>query len=254
MSRRKLVAGNWKMHASKEGSSTLVQDMLSSIKAFDRVDVAVCPPYPYLAQVQALVRDSRLALGSQDICEKTGQGAFTGEVSGQMLVEFGCKYAIVGHSERRQFFGDNDDRVAAKFLAAQAVGLTPILCVGESLAEREAEQTEAVLGRQLKAVLAAAGVKSFGQAVVAYEPVWAIGTGRTATPEQAQSAHAYLRQLIAAEDAIIARDLRILYGGSVKPDNAATLFACTDVDGGLIGGASLDAAQFTAICAAGHGA
>jgi triosephosphate isomerase (TIM) len=251
MNRRKLVAGNWKMHGSQAEATGLVQAVLSQTKNLSRVDIAICPPYPYLAHAQALLADSSIALGAQDVCEKTGTGAYTGEVSGQMLVEFGCRYAIVGHSERRQFFADTDARVAAKFMAAQEAGLVPILCLGESLAERDAGDTETVLARQLKAVLSAAGAKAFIQAVIAYEPVWAIGTGRTASPDQAQAAHAYLRQLIAAEDAIIARDLRILYGGSVKPDNAATLFSCPDVDGGLIGGASLDAGQFTAICVAG---
>ena len=254
MSRRKLVAGNWKMHGSAATAALLVHGVIEAIETFDRVDVAICPPYPYLFQVQPLLAGSRLALGAQDVCEKVGQGAFTGEVSGQMLVDAGCRFAIVGHSERRQFFDDTDARVAAKFMAAQAARLTPILCVGETLAEREAEQTEAVLARQLRAVLSAAGIKAFAQAVLAYEPVWAIGTGRTATPEQAQAAHAYLRQLVASEDAIIARDLRILYGGSAKPDNASTLFDCPDVDGGLIGGASLDASQFAAICKAGQNA
>jgi triosephosphate isomerase len=250
MSRRKLVAGNWKMHGTAPSNTALVRGILEGLKGFEAADVAVCPPYPYLALVGSLLSGSRMALGAQDVCEKTGQGAFTGEVSGQMLVENGCSFAIVGHSERRQFFDDTDARVAAKFQAAQSAGLTPILCVGETLAEREASQTETVLGRQLKAVVAAAGVKAFDKAVVAYEPVWAIGTGKTATPEQAQAAHAFLRERLAADDAIIARRLRILYGGSVKPDNAAVLFAQPDVDGGLIGGASLDIQQFLSICRA----
>lgn len=254
MSRRKLVAGNWKMNGSVSTASSLATAVLDATKGHAQVDIVVCPPFTYLSQVGGLLASGPIALGAQDICEQTGQGAFTGEVSGQMLRDVGCRYVIIGHSERRQFFDDTDSRVADKFKAAQAEELLPILCVGESLAEREGGQTEAVLARQLQAVLAAAGVKAFANAVLAYEPVWAIGTGRTASPEQAQSAHAFLRQLIAKEDAIIARDLRILYGGSVKPDNAATLFACPDVDGGLIGGASLDATQFAAICQAGHGA
>ena len=250
MSRRKLVAGNWKMHGTVPSNTALVRGILDGLKGADGADVAVCPPYPYLALVGGLLAGSKVALGAQDVCEKTGQGAFTGEVSGQMLVENGCSYAIVGHSERRQFFDDTDARVAAKFQAAQAAGLIPILCVGESLAEREGNQTEVVLDRQLKAVVAAAGAKAFEKAVIAYEPVWAIGTGKTATPDQAQAAHAFLRQRLAADDAIIARRLRILYGGSVKPDNAAALFALPDVDGGLIGGASLDTQQFLSICRA----
>jgi triosephosphate isomerase len=251
MSRRKLVAGNWKMHGSLSGVVSLADAVCEGVKGLDGLDIAICPPYPYLAQAAQRLAGSSVQLGAQDLCEKPGQGAFTGEVSGQMLVDVGCRFAIAGHSERRQFFDDSDERVAAKFVAAQAAELIPILCVGETLAEREGGHTEAVLARQMRAVLAAAGIKAFARAVVAYEPVWAIGTGRTATPEQAQSAHAYLRRLLAAEDAIIARDLRILYGGSVKPDNAKILFACPDVDGGLIGGASLDAGQFGAICRAG---
>ena len=254
MSRRKLVAGNWKMHGTAANVTALVQAVLESVNGLDQVEIAICPPYPFLAQVGQQLAGSSLLLGAQDVCEKPGQGAFTGEVSGQMLAELDCRFAIVGHSERRQFFDDSDSRVAAKFVAAQTAGLVPILCVGETLQEREAGKTEAVLARQLSAVLSASGIKAFADAVVAYEPVWAIGTGRTATPEQAQAAHAFLRQLLAAEDAIIARDLRLLYGGSVKPDNATTLFACPDVDGGLIGGASLDASQFGAICRAGHAA
>jgi triosephosphate isomerase (TIM) len=250
MSRRKFVAGNWKMHGSASSSTALAMAILEGSRGMDRSDIAVCPPYPYLAPVGPLLSGGAVALGAQDVCEKAGQGAFTGEVSGQMLVELGCRYAIVGHSERRQFFDDSDTRVAAKFQAAQAANLVPILCVGETLAERESNQTEAVLERQLRAVTAAAGIAAFERAVIAYEPVWAIGTGRTATPEQAQAAHAFIRERIAADDAIIARRLRILYGGSVKPDNAAELFARPDVDGGLIGGASLDSAQFLAICRA----
>ncbi|HXG28241.1 MAG TPA: triose-phosphate isomerase [Nevskiales bacterium] len=254
MGRRRLVAGNWKMHGSTAGADTLARAVREAVEACDRVEIVLCPPYPYLVQVAQRLQGSALLLGAQDVCEKTGQGAFTGEVSGQMLVDVGCRYVIVGHSERRQFFDDSDARVAAKFQAAQSAGLIPILCVGETLAEREADQTEAVLTRQLRAVLSAAGVQAFARAVLAYEPVWAIGTGRTASPEQAQAAHAALRRLLAAEDAIIARDLRILYGGSVKPDNASSLFACPDVDGGLIGGAALDAGQFSAICRAGQDA
>lgn len=252
MSRRKLVAGNWKMHGSTESVTALARAVQEGARGMEQIDVVVCPPYPYLGQVAGLLQAGTVALGAQDICEKAGQGAYTGEVSGQMLADVGCRYVIVGHSERRQLFDDTDQRVATKFKAAQEAGLVPILCVGETLGERDTAQTDVVLARQLGAVLAAAGINAFAKAVLAYEPVWAIGTGRTATPEQAQAAHAYLRQMVAKEDAIIARDLRILYGGSVKPDNAPTLFACPDVDGGLIGGASLDAAHFAAICAAGQ--
>jgi triosephosphate isomerase len=252
MSRRKLVAGNWKMHGSLTGADSLAEAVREGVMGLDVLDIAVCPPYPHLVQVAQRISGSPVQLGAQDVCEKPGQGAFTGEVSGQMLADAGCRYVVVGHSERRQFFDDSDARVAAKFMAAQAAGLIPILCVGETLAERESGKTEDVLTRQLQAVLSVTGIGAFTRAVVAYEPVWAIGTGRTATPEQAQSAHAYLRQLLVAEGAIIARDLQIIYGGSVKPDNAAVLFACPDVDGGLIGGASLDAGQFSAICRAGR--
>ena len=178
------------------------------------------------------------------------QGAYTGEVNGAMLADIGCRYALVGHSERREYYAENDQRVAEKYQAAQAAGLVPVLCIGETQAEREAGNTEAVLARQLGAVIAMAGIASFANAVVAYEPVWAIGTGLTASPEQAQDTHAFIRGLVANEDAIIARDLRLLYGGSVKPGNASELFGCADVDGGLIGGAALDAESFIAICAA----
>lgn len=245
MTRRKLVAGNWKMH----GSNALTEQLLTTLRAAPpaAAELLVCPPFTYLSYASLQLQGSAIQLGAQDLCEKTGQGAFTGEVSGQMLAEVGCKYVLIGHSERRQFFGDTDERVAEKFKAAQAVGLIPVLCVGELLAEREAGQTEAVLARQLGAVIDLNGVAALEQSVLAYEPVWAIGTGKTATPDQAQAAHAYLRAQVAAKDAKIAPRLRILYGGSVKPDNAATLFSCPDVDGGLIGGASLDASQFLAI-------
>ncbi len=248
MPRRKLVAGNWKMHGSVELTETLVKAVRAEPKG--KAEIVVCPPYTYLVQAVALLKGSGLGVGAQDLCEKVGQGAFTGEVSGQMLAEIGCTYAIVGHSERRQFFGDTDQRVAEKFKAAQAAGLIPILCVGEMLAEREANQTEAVLTRQLKAVVGLNGIAALAKAVIAYEPVWAIGTGKTASPDQAQEAHAFLRAQVAGKDDKIAPRLRILYGGSVKPDNAAALFACPDVDGGLIGGASVDARQFLAICRA----
>jgi triosephosphate isomerase len=249
-----MVAGNWKMN----GARRMAQDLAAAVRAQSmgsaRTEVLLCPPYPYLVETAKVLEGSGIGLGAQDVCEKPGQGAFTGEVSGQMLVDVGCAYAIVGHSERRQFFDDTDARVAAKFMAAQAAGLLPILCVGETLAEREAGDTEQVLERQMRAVIVAAGVAALAKSVVAYEPVWAIGTGRTASPEQAQAVHAFLRTLVAGEDAIIARGLRLLYGGSVKPDNASALFACADVDGGLIGGAALDAGQFAGICQAAEAA
>ena len=235
MARKRLVAGNWKMHGSRAANRALSDAILGEAQKTE-VECAVCPPFPYLQQVAEQLRGSRVALGAQNVSEHA-QGAYTGEVSAAMLAEFGCRYVIVGHSERRQLFGEGDAQVAAKFAAAQAAGLKPIVCVGETLAEREAGHTEEVVARQLHAVLARA---SFGDAVLAYEPVWAIGTGRNATPEQAQAVHAFLRRKLSA-------GVRILYGGSVKPQNAAAIFAMPDVDGGLIGGASLVAEDFVAI-------
>ena len=245
--RRPLVAGNWKMHGSRAMAGELVAALAADLPA--GVDVAVLPPFPYLDAIIAAHPGSALAFGAQDLSEHA-QGAYTGEVSGAMLHDIGCRYVLVGHSERRQYHAESDARVAAKFVAAQAAGLVPILCVGETLAEREAEATEAVIGRQLDAVIERAGMDSFASAVVAYEPVWAIGTGRTASPEQAQAVHAFIRGKFSERDATIASSLRLLYGGSVKPANAAELFGRPDVDGGLIGGASLVAADFRAICAA----
>jgi len=234
MARTRLVAGNWKMHGSRMANRALLASILKdSVKG---VECAVCVPFPYLGEVAGQLAGSPVAWGAQNVSEHA-QGAYTGEVSAAMLREFGCRYAIVGHSERRQIFGESDAQVAAKFAAARAAGLTPILCVGETLAEREAGRTEEVVGRQLNVVLEKS---PFGEAVLAYEPVWAIGTGRNATPEQAQAVHAYLRRRVSSET-------RILYGGSVKPQNAAAIFAMPDVDGGLIGGASLVAEDFLAI-------
>ncbi|MBI5108021.1 MAG: triose-phosphate isomerase [Rhodocyclales bacterium] len=242
--RVKLVAGNWKMHgslASNQGLLNAVREGVSGV-----AEIAVCVPYPYLAQARSVLDGSKVSWGAQDVSEHA-QGAYTGEVSGSMLADFGCRYALVGHSERRSFYGDTDGVVAAKFAAAQKAGLVPVLCVGELLAEREAGITGAVVTRQLDAVLASSGVGAFANAVVAYEPVWAIGTGRTASPEQAQAVHALIRERFASESADIARGLRILYGGSVKPGNARELFGQPDIDGGLIGGAALVAADFLAI-------
>ena len=244
--RKKLVAGNWKMH----GSLTENAALLAALKpALQGIEAAVCVPFPYLAQVQAALAGSTLVWGAQNVSEH-GKGAFTGEVSASMLLDFGCKYVIVGHSERRSLYGESDALVAEKYIAAQAAGLTPILCVGESLAERESGVTEKVVARQLDAVIDAAGVASFARAVVAYEPVWAIGTGKTASPEQAQAVHAFIRGKFADLDAAIASSLIIQYGGSVKAGNAAELMAQPDIDGGLIGGASLLADEFVAICRA----
>lgn len=252
MSRKSFVAGNWKMHGSQEMTAALVRAVAEGAASMQSVDVVVCPPYPFL--LTAVGVKQGISVGAQDICDQVEQGAYTGEVNGAMLRDIGCQYVIIGHSERRQYYGDTDDLVAAKFQATQQAGLTPILCIGELLEEREAGHTEMVLARQLDAVVAAAGIAAFDNAVIAYEPVWAIGTGRTASPEQAQEVHAFIRARLAAKDATIAAQCRILYGGSVKPDNADTLFACEDVDGGLIGGAALKAADFLAICQAGANA
>ncbi len=249
MTRKPLVAGNWKMHGSLAGNAELLLGLRELLPA-SSADCVVCPPFVYLPAVSAALAGSAIALGAQDVCEQIESGAFTGEVSASMLREVGCGYVIVGHSERRAIYGESDELVARKFAAALAAGLVPILCVGESLQEREAGATEAVVIRQLDAVINAVGVAALGRGVLAYEPVWAIGTGRTASPEQAQGVHACLRGRIAAIDATIAGSMRVLYGGSVKAGNAKDIFAMPDVDGGLIGGASLKAAEFAAIVAA----
>lgn len=247
--RTKLVAGNWKMHGNLAANQSLIQALKAGLSPKSGVDAAVCVPFPYLQSVAELLRGATLGLGAQNLSEHES-GAYTGEVSAAMLQDFGCRYVIVGHSERRALYGETDAQVARKFVAAQRGALLPILCVGETLAEREGGITESVVARQLDAVIELAGVAALTKAVVAYEPVWAIGTGRTATPEQAQAVHAFIRARIGERDAAIARDLRVLYGGSVKASNAKELFAMPDVDGGLIGGASLVAADFLAICAA----
>jgi len=248
--RTKLVAGNWKMHGSLASNAGLLSAVRDGVAGMAQAcQVSLCVPYPYLAQAQSALGGSAVAWGAQDVSEHA-QGAYTGEVSAAMLLEFGCRHVIVGHSERRSFYGDTDAVVAAKFAAALAQGLTPVLCVGETLAEREAGVTGDVVIRQLDAVLAASGVQSFARAVVAYEPVWAIGTGRTASPAQAQEVHAMIRARFSRESAEIAGGLQILYGGSVKAANAAELFGQADIDGGLIGGASLVAADFLGICTA----
>jgi triosephosphate isomerase len=248
--RKKLVAGNWKMHGSRSMATALVNEVVDAKPA--SIDVAVFPPFPYLAQLSWQHAKSGLGIGAQDVSEHEGQGAYTGEVSAAMLADIGAQWALVGHSERRQYHAESDELVARKFAAARAGGLTPILCVGETLEQREAGQTEAVIARQLHAVLALNGIASFDTAVIAYEPIWAIGTGRTATPGMAQQVHAFIRSQLETEDVMIARLTRLLYGGSVKAANAAELFAQADVDGGLIGGASLAASDFLGICAAAH--
>lgn len=249
--RAKLVAGNWKMYGSLAANLALLTRVKDAAPDF-RCEAAVCVPFPYLAQASAALAGSRVAWGGQNVSEHA-QGAYTGEVSAAMLKEFGCRYVLVGHSERRALFGESDATVAAKFGQAQRAGLTPILCVGETLAERDSGVTAAVVTRQLAAVISAAGAAALTDAVLAYEPVWAIGTGKTASPQQAQEVHALIRAVVAqggAAAAAVAEGLRILYGGSVKPGNAQELFAMPDIDGGLIGGASLVAEDFLAICAA----
>ena len=244
--RKRLVAGNWKMHGNRSANAALLDAILAGIGSLGEVECTVCVPYPYLGQAADRLRGTAVALGAQNVSEHA-QGAHTGEVSAAMLAECGCRYVIVGHSERRQLYGETDAQVAAKFRAVQSAGMTPILCVGETLAERDGGKTESVVQRQLEAVLAVSAGRGFANAVLAYEPVWAIGTGRNATPEQAREVHVFLRERIAREDAGVARGLRILYGGSVKAANAAALFAMGEVDGGLIGGASLIAQEFLAI-------
>jgi triosephosphate isomerase (TIM) len=247
--RGRLVAGNWKSNGNLSANEQLLNALRGGASGLTGVECAVCAPFPYLYQIQKMLTGSAVTWGGQDVSQ-FGAGAYTGAVTAGMLCEFGCTYAIVGHSERRSIFGESNEIVAAKFGAAMLAGLTPILCVGETLQERDAGAMEQVVGEQVDAVIGASGVAALAKAVVAYEPVWAIGTGKTATPEQAQTAHAFLRGRIAKHDATVASGLRILYGGSVKAANAAQLFAMPDIDGGLIGGAALVAEDFMAICAA----
>lgn len=249
--RRSFVAGNWKMNGTRAGAAALVADILRGAGSLPAIEVALCPPFILIPLVAEKLKaaGSQIAWGGQNL-EAHTSGAYTGEISGTMLRDFDCTHVIVGHSERRTLYGETDLVVAEKFAAAQAAQLRPILCVGETLAEREAGRTEAVVERQLAAVLERNGVASLADATVAYEPVWAIGTGRTATPQQAQAVHRFLRDKVAAADAQIAAGLRILYGGSVKGPNARELFSQPDIDGGLIGGASLKAEEFLTICRA----
>jgi len=247
--RQPLVAGNWKMN----GSLASVRELLAGIKAgIDDVkvaEVAVCPPAIYIPETRDQLAGTPIAWGGQDLSVHES-GAYTGEIAGPMLRDFDCKYVIIGHSERRTYHGESDELVAQKFAAARKAGLVPIFCIGETLEERESGVTEEVVARQVDAVIDHCGVEMLGEGVIAYEPVWAIGTGKTATPEQAQEVHAFIRGRIAEKSAEVAEGLRILYGGSMKPDNAAELLAKPDIDGGLIGGASLKAADFLAICTA----
>ena len=244
-----LVAGNWKMHGGLKFNQQLLQDVVAGVAGLNGVATAVCVPFPYLAQAQAALTGTPVAWGAQNLSEKA-QGAFTGEVSAAMLQDFACRYVLVGHSERRSIYGESDELVAEKFAAALAAGMRPVLCVGETLEQRESNQTMAVVSAQIDAVLKRVGVAAFANAVIAYEPVWAIGTGRTATSAQAQEVHAAIRAQIAKADAKVADGLQILYGGSVKPNNAVELFGMPDIDGGLIGGAALVADDFLAICRA----
>ena len=248
--RRPFVAGNWKMNGSAASNKALLDGIKAGLVAVASTDVAVCPPFVYLRDVAEQLQGTTVALGAQNLSEQTA-GAYTGEISAAMLLDMDCRYVIVGHSERRAIYGESDALVAKKFAAARKAGLIPILCVGELLEEREAGTTEQVIARQLDAVLALEGIAAFAQAVVAYEPVWAIGTGKTASPDQAQAVHAFIRNKLAAQDATIADKLRILYGGSVKASNAVELLGMADIDGGLIGGAALQAEEFLAICRAG---
>ncbi len=247
--RQPLVAGNWKMNGSRESVAALLEGLKAGIGQVGKAEVAVCPPSIFIPQVEEALRGTPIAWGGQDVSTEAS-GAYTGEISASMLLDFGCAYAIVGHSERRTLHCESDELVARKFAAARGAGLKPILCVGETLEEREQGVTEQVCARQIDAVLDREGVAALADAVIAYEPVWAIGTGKVASPEQAQEVHAFIRGRIAARDAGVAEGLRILYGGSMKPDNAAELLAKPDIDGGLIGGASLKAGDFLGICLA----
>jgi len=248
--RRPLVAANWKMNGTLASVRPLLDGILAGMAAGDSgPEVAVCTPYIYIPECQSRLQGTVVVLGAQNVSEHES-GAYTGEIAAAMLQDFGCRYVIVGHSERRHLYGESDHQVAEKFAMAVGHGMAPILCVGELLQEREDGDTEAVVAAQLDTVIKEAGIAAFANAVIAYEPVWAIGTGRTASPEQAQEVHAFIRLRLARHDDGIADKIRILYGGSVKADNAADIFSMADIDGGLIGGASLVAGEFLAICQA----
>jgi triosephosphate isomerase (TIM) len=247
--RKPLVAGNWKMNGSLESVRILLEGIKSGIAQVSNAEVVVCPPYVYIPETEKMLTGTQIGWGGQDLSTEAS-GAFTGEVSASMLLDFGSKYVIVGHSERRTYHKESDLLVAKKYAFARAAGLVPILCVGETLEEREAGITEAVVARQLDAVIELEGIDGLANGVVAYEPVWAIGTGKTASPEQAQEVHAFIRGRIAAKSGEVAEGMRILYGGSMKPDNAKELIGKPDIDGGLIGGASLKAEDFLGICVA----
>lgn len=247
--RRPLVAGNWKMNGSRASIKALLDGIKQGIGSVTKAEVVVCVPYIYLPEVESQLNGSPVAWGAQNMSTEAS-GAFTGEIAASMLLDFHCRYVIVGHSERRSLYGETDAVVAKKYAVARAAGLVPILCVGETLAEREQGITEQVVARQLQAVIDLEGVSALAAGVIAYEPVWAIGTGKTASPEQAQEVHAFIRRSIAASDAAVADKVQILYGGSMNAANAASLLAQADIDGGLIGGASLKAEDFLTICRA----
>lgn len=252
--RKKIVAGNWKMHGSRASITALIESIKQGISAkktnnFNHIDIVVFPSFVFLQQAEKLLVDTQIAWGAQNLYLGE-QGAFTGEISATMLVDFGCQYVLIGHSERRAIFNEDLQLIAAKFKTAIQWGLRPLLCVGETLEQRENQLTQKIITEQIESIIEMIGIDPFRYAVIAYEPVWAIGTGKTATPEQAQEVHLFIRQLLTKHDAGIASSMRILYGGSVKADNAAGLFAMPDIDGGLVGGASLDANTFLTICEA----
>jgi len=247
--RRPLTVGNWKMNGSHDSINELLDGILAGLGAVTKAEVVVCVPYVYLQQVSEKLKGTVLAWGAQNVNDNDA-GAYTGEISGSMLKDFNCRYVIVGHSERRTMYGESDGDVAARFKVAQAYGFVPILCVGELLEDHERGMTNEVVARQLDAIIGDAGINAIGDCVIAYEPVWAIGTGRVATPEQAQEVHAMIRSRLAHLNPDVATQVRILYGGSMKPDNAGDLIRMNDIDGGLIGGASLKAEDFLGICMA----
>ncbi len=247
--RKKMVVGNWKMHGSLKENQDLLVGVVSGIKILQNVEVVVCPPYPYIAQVQSLLQHTNIHWGAQNLCS-TKDGAMTGAVAPNMLADFGCTHVLVGHSERRNLFHETDDTAAARFTAAQEMGLIPIFCMGESREERDHDWTDYIVGRQLDSIIRRFGPEVLKNAVLAYEPLWAVGADQPATPEQAQEVHDFIRRRVARCDAEIAANVRILYGGSLRGDNAASLFAMPDIDGGLVGRASLTAAEFVPICQA----
>jgi triosephosphate isomerase len=247
--RKTIVAGNWKMNASKDSVDNLIKDLLTGMDGITS-EVLVCAPFPYLAQVELLIQGSKVMLGAQNL-NTNASGAYTGEVSADMIKDFGARHVIVGHSERRSLYGETSAMVAEKTKAALNAGLTPLLCIGESIEQRDSGNTEAVIEKQLSAVIELVGIEAFNQIIIAYEPVWAIGTGVTATPEQAQEAHLFIRSLLAKNDKSVAQKTPILYGGSMNASNASELISCADIDGGLIGGAALKAEDFLQICKVG---